>query len=1424
MVAFDQAQQLFQFLGLDLASPVDRCKEGHFPFAKNVLGWVDDVVIPRTGTTAKSTGVASNTPGHSLRRLNATSAGADIHVAGIGTILATAPTAAGAETFTSRSTGFSGNPLALVPYRPERAPEAWMYAADSAKMVKVRYDSSAGAVVHNIGIDPPPVPPDAYVDTGFYTSIDPMDAAAGWSAAMSDGAWGVTGPTLLSTTGAGARVNTTSIAHTQEQPIDGFSASIACIRPTSALGIVPGMIINVDVNGPAVEHVLVSEVHRSGNPGTISGIVYDSGSTGLCTIQLNNTPAEIEENALIKITTHGDEYTRVISVTEDAVGGRSFRCRTANTHQAGDTVQPYESFVCHVQGTLVADPINLTDDGLRYVVTSGGANPTAVLTVDKSVSVDLSAIVVAGLGTAASSANDWIDLGIRFSNQSNILDGMVMFDFDKTTNDFTQNYYYRPFTQSALTPVIDGTQSAIDNRTVQIQRGLTERPPLQRVPFSGAGQFSRNRNTDPAFPNAADVLTRTAPVDAPSASQPGSGNNQWTELRFRVSELQRVGTDATRGLKDIAKVRIKFTLKGGITIDMDNMSLQGGFEPDITDADVNGYFYRYRGRNSTTGAVSNFGPATRMGVRPVRQTVFLTFTAHTSSDVDTLDVERFGGPLEGWHRLTSISNSGNMYFRDNIGDDAIIGDPSDNDGNDQHYRPWLQTDSPKSGAATTIGSSLIQTSGNSFSTAWIPGTLLRVGGRVVTVYRVLSTTHLQINESIGYATGVPWEVSEPTVAGVALPCLWGPYEECLFAVGDPKNPGLLYFTNPNNPDATRGPSFVEVTAPGEPLQNGWVWNGKAYVASTERTFQIIPQKAGNSITFAVQEVSGAPGLFTRWGLAVAKEAVFLLWKDGIYAFSGGEARSLTQETLAPIFPSKDGVAGVDTNGVGAPSMVVGEAANLRLSVTGRFLHFNYRDGSSNRRELKLDLQRGAWHWDVYGFGAVMHYQDEGSGNRDELVWGANATTAKLYAMGGKTDDGTQIDCSIRTPSIDFGDPAMRKLFGDLRIGVDAGGATITPTVGFDAYATTTALTALPTTTGRVVTVRDLASGAGTHGRDIALQLDWSITNTETPAIYFWEPTWVNRPLDTQLRATDFDDGGRSVCKYIRGLYIEADTANVARTITLQGDAGATLQTLTPVQHNGKTTIYYPLTTPAYAYETRLIGVDAALWRLYKYELDFDPAPPLSTQVSEWNNFGEAVFLQGGVLDIDTAGVTVSLQSQVDQGVNAQLVSGITATQRGRIPFNFNPPFITHMIRWVPQANARLWPTTWIFEPEAELGDLWETQNCNDGDGYQRLYRALVEFMPTALGSLTLTVVRVDDNATFAFTIPVVAGDIGVRVKKAVQLSAIKVLDYRLKLSATNKFRLYKTSTEMHLKSWGDQGPFRATRPFGGPHHADGARI
>ena len=505
-------------------------------------------------------------------------------------------------------------------------------------------------------------------------------------------------------------------------------------------------------------------------------------------------------------------------------------------------------------------------------------------------------------------------------------------------------------------------------------------------------------------------------------------------------------------------------------------------------------------------------------------------------------------------------------------------------------------------------------------------------------------------------------------------------------------------------------------------------------------------------------------------------------------------------------------------------MVASEAQHLRLSVTNRFLHFNYRDASANRRELKLDLQRGGWHWDTYAYGAVVHYQDEGIGNRDELVCGANATTAKLYVLGGKTDDGTQVDCSIRTPSIDFGDPAMRKLFGDLRIGVDAGGATITPTVGFDAYTTTVGLTALPITSGRVVSVRDLTSGSGTRGRDIALQLDWSVTAAETPAIYFWEPTWVNKPLDTQLRATDFDDGGRSVCKYIRGVYIEADTTNGVRTINLQGDGGVVIQSITNVQHNGKSTVYYPITTPAYAYDTRLIGIDASLWQIYKYELDFDVAPPLSTQVSEWKNFGQAVFLQGGILDIDTAGATISLQSQVDQGVNAQLVTGINTAQRGSLDFNFNPPFITHMIRWAPQANVRMWPTIWIYEPEAELGNLWETQNCNEGDGYQRLYRAYVEFMPTALGSLTLTIVRTDDNASFSFTIPVVAGDIGVRVKRAVQLSPIKALDYRLKLSATNKFRLYKGATELHVKSWADQGPFRATRPFGGPQHADGARI
>src|SRR5271157_2666566 len=115
--------------------PPDAVPPGKFPYAQNLRAYLRDSVTSRA-TQDSSVVQMDSGPVHSLRRLNdstpAGPSGGFILVGGV------------AGGLYANSTGvdgsFSGNPLSLVPFRPNASVQPWMYVGDSVKMDKVRSD------------------------------------------------------------------------------------------------------------------------------------------------------------------------------------------------------------------------------------------------------------------------------------------------------------------------------------------------------------------------------------------------------------------------------------------------------------------------------------------------------------------------------------------------------------------------------------------------------------------------------------------------------------------------------------------------------------------------------------------------------------------------------------------------------------------------------------------------------------------------------------------------------------------------------------------------------------------------------------------------------------------------------------------------------------------------------------------------------------------------------------------------------------------------------------------------------------------------------------------------------------------------------------------------------------------------------------
>ena len=557
----------------------------------------------------------------------------------------------------------------------------------------------------------------------------------------------------------------------------------------------------------------------------------------------------------------------------------------------------------------------------------------------------------------------------------------------------------------------------------------------------------------------------------------------------------------------------------------------------------------------------------------------------------------------------SAGGAVNPAFLDNFRDAGIVTNPVLANDN---FQPWPTVGVPVSGTTTSIAGTTVKDSSTNFNTSWAPGTVIHLDGVPFVIYRVISTSLLELVSNAGSKGVIRWDVFEPVLESQPLPTLWGPFEGYMFACGDPNNPGLLYFSNPNDPDSTTEAGKVEVTSPSEPLMNGGMYNGRAFLFSTERMFFIYPAFNEDPV-FRVLEVPNSKGMFSRWFLAIGPKIWFGA-KDGIYETTGAEPRSLTDGDLYPLFPH-EGQAGEDVNGVEAPDM--SQPTKLRLSYYDSFLYFDYRATASTSRTLVNDTRenRLGWFYDEYSIsaaiaGAVIHYGDEGEGNHRLLIGTDRADDGDIYQVTGSTEDGNALDCQVRTPSRNEGDSRVRKRYGDVYVEVDGQGDPITVQLGRNSHQEIIASEVI-TLDGRDGEVVDINDGKGELGRDLSVDFAWSSQNT--PKLYLWERSLLVRPEDVNLRGGDYEDAGHPGTKFVQGVLIEADTKGVDRVIQIQYDNDVDAETIT-VNHNGRIRIPYSFITPFHANRMRLLPTDSADWRLFGFTWVWEPAPEL---VKRW---------------------------------------------------------------------------------------------------------------------------------------------------------------------------------------------------------------
>jgi len=1159
---YDRKSRRFECAGLNLSRAVDDMPASKYPILRNVRVVQQGVIEAREGISRINSEPLDQLNVHSIRRLNDTTPSALwTRVVGGGSKIYT-----GQTEFTERDAGYSGNPLSLILFRPERSPQPWIYVADANKLRKIRWDGTNYAV----GIAPPTAAPGAELaGVPLYNILSEFDAVGTWVNGGTAGA-----------ISAAARVNTTIARILYDSGITGW----CLIQPTASdEGIQVGMRLIVNSGGGTAETVTVEEIHRPISNTSIVAISYDSGVTGLCTVQLATATKGLARNSLLLLDPGGaaQEAVRVLSVTEGPDGNYSLRCSTVNTQVAGAIVNGLAAFRCYCANNHAATE-TLTTNYLQTTVTTGAGHMTLAAVFDLS-----------RIGTRPTQPDDRLHISISVDNPENVSEAKILLDCDNATNDFTQNFFFAALRAADLTPSVENILTVPTMRQRAIQRKLLD-------------QYGTWKYREPDMLGLEQGEQEVPAEYWPVAEEAITGASQWTELFLKVSDLSRVGSDATRGLANVAAIRIYLSVTAATVLRVDAWWLGGSYgpmaaagAPDVgLSAGALGtpYKYRYRYRSSSTGAKSLPGPETRYGLTPRRQRVTLTATVSADPQVDKIDFEQFGGSFNEWRYIGTTQNSGSPSFNHDLPDEEIENNPAlETDA----FQPFPIADLPKSGTCNVRGTRVIWVSGDNFNTSWARGTPIKINGVPYELYtQPASTTVLETRQNVGNLAGATWVIEEPILLGRPLPIMWGPLPDTnmMFACGDDRNPGTIYATKGNDPDSAPERYKLEVTPPGEPLMGGCIYDGKCYAASSERWFWIRVNSEGPNVLEA-QDLPVGVGLFASWAIS-ANSKVRFLGKDGIYETTGGPATSLTDTDLYALFPH-EGVAGVAVNGFNPPDMT--QPASLRLHEYDGLLYFDYVDTAGTRQTLIYDGELGGWFPDTYTPGQIFHYGEEGEGIHALLSGGPDG---KVYRSGGYADGDSVIACQVRTESWNCGDVRAKKKWGDLVVDLDPAGATVTAQPGFNKYGTLTTAGSI-SSIGRSPVVVELS---GQLAIDLALDLSWS-SSTVRPKVYGWEPAVIPQPEDIYKRTTDWIDLGGST--FLQGIHLEADTGGTARTVQVQYDGGAVGDTIT-VNHDGQIENGYSFAVPFIAHKIRLSATDGGAWRFYGLKPVGEPVPDLAT--------------------------------------------------------------------------------------------------------------------------------------------------------------------------------------------------------------------
>jgi hypothetical protein len=704
-------------------------------------------------------------------------------------------------------------------------------------------------------------------------------------------------------------------------------------------------------------------------------------------------------------------------------------------------------------------------------------------------------------------------------------------------------------------------------------------------------------------------------------------------------------------------------------------------------------------------------------------------TPQPSSDpqVDKIDFYRFGGSLTDFTYVGTGPNAA-VPFSDILSDLAAINNPILQFDN---YEPFPSIDIPRRGTVNVATGAVQGTmdvtwvSGDQFNTRWLPGTVMVIGTVAYTLYnRPTDSTHLTVILTTTLpspSTGLGYEIAQPILAAQPSPVIWGPTPEnqgSFFFGLDPLNTGDLVWCKGNNFDAAPDTNRLNVTSPGEPLQNGTITSELSTVFSTERFWLIIPNFADAVATvtgvvgqqWGLIQSAATRGLYMRYAIAAQGSMIAYRAKDCIAISMGGGPEQSITEDIYNLFPHEGPIPGVYTTPqpvtigdktVYPPDDTKPNAQTITISVG--YIYYNYQDINGTPRTLVYDIEGKGWSVDSYSPAVNCHLWQMGQVN--QTLCGCVDGTIRAMANGG----GEASTAIVMTRSENSGDSRALKRIGDVFIKALATNSNpfsialwqsrlTVPLSGFSP----TSLTGTGSLHSYIV---DFVSGLGNDVDDIALEASWPVGSGNQ--LDLWQPDWTDLPEIIQDRPLDWDDCGVAGNKLIRGMSVEMDSLNAAKAIRVQrsDDLSIIAPAQASVTVNVQTIVPFTF-TPFVGHMLRVISTDGVPWRYWGVKWIVDPWPEYTPLYSAWSNLGTdgAKYMRGVIVPMDTNGAPAQFRVVTSDGASVTFTANTPGAQKTPVSFAFTPPIVAHEVQIQCLSNAGIWSEEiqWIFDAYPEI--------------------------------------------------------------------------------------------------------------------------